>query len=163
MWDPHKGKRIYTLEGHSAAIAAIDFSPDGDFVVSAAGDTIPRLWHTKRGDLEHMLGTDLKNCESRYDLSHCLSFVLHLLYFLVSFPLSIRSKYLRRSFPLEPLCDISGINVLSLCTCTQLLVHSKSYCERVGRHSFEPFELCYQLPVFARWIICCDNFFRQDS
>jgi tetratricopeptide (TPR) repeat protein len=45
---------LHTLKGHSESVAALAFSPDGQYIVSGSGDNTLRLWDTK-GKLLHTL------------------------------------------------------------------------------------------------------------
>ena len=57
LWDPATGALVRTLTGHTDDVNAIDFSPDGSFLVSGAGgwddpgESSIRLWRVADGQL----------------------------------------------------------------------------------------------------------------
>jgi len=50
VWDTHTGRERVVLEGHTGALACVQFSPDGEFLASGANDGTARLW--RRHDWE---------------------------------------------------------------------------------------------------------------
>jgi WD40 repeat protein len=48
LWDIVKGKQLRTLNGHTKEVCAVEFSPDGKSIGSAAGDDL-RLWDVAAG------------------------------------------------------------------------------------------------------------------
>jgi WD40 repeat protein/tetratricopeptide (TPR) repeat protein/tRNA A-37 threonylcarbamoyl transferase component Bud32 len=48
LWDPRTGRRLGALEGHAADVTAVEFSPDGTLLASAADDFSIRLWDVGR-------------------------------------------------------------------------------------------------------------------
>ncbi|NEO67537.1 MAG: peptidase C14, partial [Moorea sp. SIO4G2] len=55
LWNTKSGKLIHTLEGHTAPVYAITFSPDGNKILSGSWDKTVRLWDTDSGQLLHTL------------------------------------------------------------------------------------------------------------
>ncbi|MCJ8279767.1 MAG: hypothetical protein MJK14_07525, partial [Rivularia sp. ALOHA_DT_140] len=52
LWDIATGLEITTLNGHSAIVNSVNFSPDGKTIASASGDGKVILWNF---DLEKLL------------------------------------------------------------------------------------------------------------
>ncbi len=50
VWDLATGQSIATLEGHSARVWSVAFSPDGTRLASGSSDQTIRLWHTLARD-----------------------------------------------------------------------------------------------------------------
>lgn len=48
IWGTADGIKILELKGHSDEVTCIDFSPDGDLVMTGAGDNTARLWDAAR-------------------------------------------------------------------------------------------------------------------
>ena len=44
VWDVASGQSLRTLEGHSDAVLAVAFSPDGKKLVSGSDDHTLRVW-----------------------------------------------------------------------------------------------------------------------
>lgn len=49
LWDSATGKELRTLAGHTAAIDAVTFSPDGKTLASGGVDRLLRLWDVASG------------------------------------------------------------------------------------------------------------------
>lgn len=49
VWDSQSGARVGVLPGHTAAVEAIQFSPDGTYVATASSDGVVRLWSAEPG------------------------------------------------------------------------------------------------------------------
>lgn len=45
LWDATSGERLSVLEGHTGPIHAVDFSPEGQEVVTASADGTARIWN----------------------------------------------------------------------------------------------------------------------
>jgi len=46
LWDTARGALVRTLEGHTASVTQLDFSPDGSRLVSASLDHSVKVWTT---------------------------------------------------------------------------------------------------------------------
>lgn len=55
LWDTAMGTRQLTLDGHSAWITEVVFSPDGRLLVSASHDETVRIWNTLTGTHQQLL------------------------------------------------------------------------------------------------------------
>jgi len=65
LWNVATGKVIKIYDGHQGGVTAVDFSPNGDYIVSAGSDGSVKLWDVKGG-----------NCVvTRYDLPHSTDWV----------------------------------------------------------------------------------------
>jgi WD40 repeat protein len=51
----HTGVLIRTLTGHTEAIVATAFSPDGNTIASTSDDKTIRLWNVSNGSIVHIL------------------------------------------------------------------------------------------------------------
>jgi len=49
LWNPAGGEKIRVLTGHTGAVNALAFSPDGTTLASGSSDATIRLWHTAGG------------------------------------------------------------------------------------------------------------------
>jgi WD40 repeat protein len=51
QWDADTGKRLRVLEGHTAAISAVSFSPGGKLLATASHDKTVKVWEAGTGNL----------------------------------------------------------------------------------------------------------------
>ena len=58
LWDVKSGREIQTLNGHSASVNTIAFSPDGKSIVSGSSDMNIRIWDLETGKSKGMAGGD---------------------------------------------------------------------------------------------------------
>jgi WD40 repeat protein len=49
LWDAESGKEVRSLDGHSATILALAFSPDGKLLATGSGDRTARVWDVGSG------------------------------------------------------------------------------------------------------------------
>ena len=68
LWDIESGRVLQTFRGHNGKITAVDISPDGRFVASAAGDATVRLW-----DVED--GTEVRQFREHTDYVYSVKFI----------------------------------------------------------------------------------------
>jgi transcription initiation factor TFIID subunit 5 len=69
LWDLGSGKRLKTMTGHSDFIYSLDFSSDGNVLVSGSADCTVRVWDVKRDtpfalSVKDMDGVDRSNVSS---------------------------------------------------------------------------------------------------
>ena len=55
LWDANTGSHLRTLEGHTAGVASVSFSPDGTVILSGSYDGTARLWDANTGSELHTL------------------------------------------------------------------------------------------------------------
>ena len=69
LWSVDTGEHLLTLEGHTDAVTALTFAPDGKTLVSGSNDDTLRVWESPTGALRRVLaghGNDVKAvCFSR--------------------------------------------------------------------------------------------------
>jgi WD40 repeat protein len=49
LWDVNRGQRLHSFDGHTSTVTAVDFSPNGDSVVSGSSDLTIKLWDVQKG------------------------------------------------------------------------------------------------------------------
>jgi WD40 repeat protein len=55
VWNPSTGAHLHTLDGHSDAVLAVQFSPDGSKLASASDDNTVMVWNPSTGVHLHTL------------------------------------------------------------------------------------------------------------
>jgi WD40 repeat protein len=57
VWDAKTGKEMYVLQGHLNSVYSAQFSPNGQYIVTASADRTVRIWDAKTGrELEKLQG-----------------------------------------------------------------------------------------------------------
>ena len=51
IWNYDTGKPVLTATGHTEGVMAVDYSPDGAFVVSGSNDWSIRVWDVITGTI----------------------------------------------------------------------------------------------------------------
>ena len=49
LWDASTGRHLRTLEGHTASVDSVSFSPDGNTIASGGWDDTIRIWYAGNG------------------------------------------------------------------------------------------------------------------
>jgi len=49
IWDVESGQAISTLKGHTGGVVSLNFSSEGDLVVSGSFDTSAKIWDVRIG------------------------------------------------------------------------------------------------------------------
>ncbi|MEU6421949.1 NB-ARC domain-containing protein, partial [Streptomyces spiralis] len=50
IWDTRSGELLHTLTGHTDRIDAVEFGPDGTWLVSVGDDAVVRIWDAETGE-----------------------------------------------------------------------------------------------------------------
>ena len=63
IWDPSAGDRLLSIEGHTASVLSLSFSPDTTYIASGSSDKNVRLWRVRDGScvstfVEHDSGVE---------------------------------------------------------------------------------------------------------
>ena len=58
MWDAKTGEQLKELQGHTEAVCSVEFSPDGNQIVSGSRDKTVRVWHNLKFDAPWVLKDD---------------------------------------------------------------------------------------------------------
>jgi len=70
IWNTNTGQCVSTLTGHSSAVRAVSWSPDGSMLASGSDDYTIKLWDTQKGKQEsHVSECPLRGLESRAFIS----------------------------------------------------------------------------------------------
>lgn len=49
IWDLETGKEVATLKGHTGEIVSLNFSAEGDRIITGSFDFTARIWDTNTG------------------------------------------------------------------------------------------------------------------
>ena len=55
VWNADSGKHLFTLRGHTGAVTGVQFSPNGQQLLSFAADNTIRIWNSTTGNVEQLL------------------------------------------------------------------------------------------------------------
>ncbi|MBK6997432.1 MAG: PD40 domain-containing protein [Lewinellaceae bacterium] len=55
IWDLSSGKVLQTLDGHSASVNSVAFSPDGKWLATGSSDETAKIWDWTSGKVLHTL------------------------------------------------------------------------------------------------------------
>ena len=58
LWDTRSGQVLWRLQGHTGAVWAADFSPDGKRIATVSQDGTARIWETRNGVIQKTLDTE---------------------------------------------------------------------------------------------------------
>jgi WD40 repeat protein len=50
LWDAETGKQLRQFAGHTAFLANVTFSPDGNTMLTSSGDATAMLWDVRSGE-----------------------------------------------------------------------------------------------------------------
>ncbi|ETN97451.1 hypothetical protein RFI_40078, partial [Reticulomyxa filosa] len=67
LWDVSSGKQIQSFEGHSGPVLSVQFSPDGNRIISGSGDKTIRLW-------DALSGKQIQSLEGHSDVVYSVQF-----------------------------------------------------------------------------------------
>jgi WD40 repeat protein/serine/threonine protein kinase len=73
LWDADTGQPLMTLQGHTAGIRAVEFSPDGRLIATGGGDGTVRLWDAHTGQARATLRGALPR-GATYEIIHSVAF-----------------------------------------------------------------------------------------
>ena len=62
IWDIKTGKELLTLAGHTGAVAAVAFSPDGKRIATGSYDRTAKVWDAETGKELLALGGSHEYC-----------------------------------------------------------------------------------------------------
>lgn len=69
IWDIETGKTIYTLNGHEGEVICVNFSAEGDLLLTGSFDGTARIWDMQSGQCVRVLEgheAEISSCQFEF-------------------------------------------------------------------------------------------------